>query len=421
MKIGMIIPQSKFLGGGPRLALTLAQELKKMEHDVTVYTFSYSPADTYYTDLVKDLPIVSLPSYFNFKPKPLLGINVPGLSSISQFVHEQRMCRALALEIDPTVEALNPHGRLGALVAYYFKKRAPGTPIIWQMNDIPLLRFVQCDQNQDNPDARCSWIKKAYYHILDIYGTKMHLPSIDEISVLDYKNKDRAKKYLGRDATVIRSGVDVNHFTYKKRQGVTGKRFTLMSNAQFFKHRRYEDVIAALKILVERGYDPYYVMSGDHETYRSYRTYRDYLLSFAKKHGVEKRISFPGRVSEEKLLSLFHETDIFVFPHHMQTWGLVVFEAMATGLPTIVSRGAGAHEVLTDMENSILVDERNPKEIATAVEKLVSDKILYEKISAAGSTFARESLPWRNYATGVLALIKKVMEEKPNRTTSNDF
>ncbi len=153
-------------------------------------------------------------------------------------------------------------------------------------------------------------------------------------------------------------------------------------------------------------------MSGDHETYRSYRTYRDHLLSFAKKYGVEERISFPGRVSEEKLLSLFHEADIFVFPHHMQTWGLVVFEAIATGLPTIVSRGTGAHEVLTNMENSILVDERRPEEIADAVEKLASDKSFYEKISNAGSTFARESLPWRNYATGVLALIEKVRKEK---------
>ncbi len=412
MKIGLVIPQSKFLGGGPRLALTLAQELKKMGHDVIVYTFTYSPTDTYYTELVKDLPIISLPLNFDFKPKPLLGINIPGLSSLSQFVHEQKMCRALALEIDPTIEALNPHGRLGALVAYYFKKKMPKTPVVWQMNDIPLLRFVQCDQNQDNPDARCSLIKKIYYHILDIYGTKLHLPAIDAISVLDYKNKDRAKRYLGRDATVIRSGVDVNHFIYKKRGGVERKRFTLMSNAQFFKHRRYEDVIAALKILVERGYDPHYIMSGDHETYRSYRTYRDHLLSFAKKYGVEERISFPGRVSEEKLLSLFHEADIFVFPHHMQTWGLVVFEAMATGLPTIVSRGTGAHEVLTNMENSILVDERRPEEIADAVEKLASDKSFYEKISNAGSTFARESLPWRNYATGVLALIEKVRKEK---------
>ncbi len=412
MKIGLVIPQSKFLGGGPRLALTLAQELKKMKHEVIVYTFSYSPADTYYTDLVKNLPIISLPSNFDFKPKPLLGINVPGLSSLSQFFHEQKMCRSLALQIDPTIQALNPHGRLGALVAYYFKKRMPGIPVVWQMNDIPLLRFVQCDQNQDNPDARCSWLKKIYFHILDIYGTKLHLPAIDAISVLDYKNRDRAKRYLGRDATVIRSGVDVNHFIYKKRNGIKGKRFTLMSNAQFFKHRRYEDVIEALRILVERGYDPHYLMSGDHETYRSYRMYRNYLLSCAKKHGVEERISFPGRVSEEKLLSLFHEADIFVFPHHMQTWGLVVFEAMATGLPTIVSKGAGAHEVLTDMENSILVNERSPKEIATAIEKLISNQILYKKISTAGSTFARESLPWHKYAEGMLTLIEKVKKEK---------
>ncbi len=180
-----------------------------------------------------------------------------------------------------------------------------------------------------------------------------------------------------------------------------------MSHAQFFRHRRFEDAIQAVKILVDAGYDPYFTISGDSETYRSYREYRDSLQKLAEELGVKNRITFPGKVSEEKLLSLFHEADIFVFPHHMQTWGLTVFESLATGLPAIVSKDSGAHEVLTDKENALLVEVKNPEQIADAIKLLADNQTFYKKISVSGNYFARHELTWRKYAINIIEFMQE--------------
>lgn len=405
MKIGIIIRNLLAQDGGTRIALSVAQEFKNIGHQVTVYAVGFDPEKTY-ADLLEGINVVAFPPDFKLKYKPLFGLTLPGMSVLGAYLHDHKLARMLADKIDPETEFLNPHSsRISYLTAHYFKKKKK-VPVVWQMNDIGLLVWNRCIANLREPDATCSALQRIFYSVIDWFDTKFYLSSVDTIAVLNDETKSDARKYLNRDSVVVRAGVDSKFFTYREHQPISGKRVELMSFAQFVPHRRFEDGVEAVKILLDRGYDPRYTLLGDSETYRPYREYRDRLVALAEKLGVSDRVTFPGRPPQEQARELMHNSHIFVHTNYLQTWGLVVFEAMSTGIPVVLSRGAGAHEVLTDGVQALMVPPKDPPEIATAVEKLIADPTLYQCVGKSGAEFVRRDITWRNYAEGILKWAK---------------
>ena len=69
----------------------------------------------------------------------------------------------------------------------------------------------------------------------------------------------------------------------------------------------------------------------------------------------------------------------------------------------IVSKTTGVAEVLTDMNNALLVEPMRPDQIADKAEALMDSPELYAKIAAKGQQFVKENISWDTYAEKVLA------------------
>jgi len=102
---------------------------------------------------------------------------------------------------------------------------------------------------------------------------------------------------------------------------------------------------------------------------------------------LESCVRFSGIISGNEKRKFLSETDIMVFPSWYPYEGcpLVIIEAMAFGCPVISTKGVGAiSEMVIDGETGILVDKKNPKQIAEAVIRLANDSVLREKMGNAG-------------------------------------
>lgn len=124
--------------------------------------------------------------------------------------------------------------------------------------------------------------------------------------------------------------------------------------------------------------------------------------------GLYKYIPF---VSQEELKNYYQDADIFVFPSLLDSFAMVVLEAMACGTPVIVSENTGAKDAVKDGVNGFIVPIMN-------VEKL-TDKILYfyknrDKLEEMGKNARAqaERYPWEKYRSRIRETIKKIWAER---------
>jgi glycosyltransferase involved in cell wall biosynthesis len=92
-----------------------------------------------------------------------------------------------------------------------------------------------------------------------------------------------------------------------------------------------------------------------------------------RRHGLQQTVEILGFVSEERKTRAFVEADLFCFPtyFHAESFGAVIVEAMAFGLPVITTRWRSIPEIFpTDYPG--LVDPKSPAQIADALRHLIA-------------------------------------------------
>ena len=89
-----------------------------------------------------------------------------------------------------------------------------------------------------------------------------------------------------------------------------------------------------------------------------------------------------GYVSEAEKQRLLAGADIFIFPSFYEGFGLPILEAQSAGVPVVSSNASSIPEVAGD--SALLVDPKNPEQIAQAVYKIIDDKPLRDKLIKLG-------------------------------------
>jgi glycosyltransferase involved in cell wall biosynthesis len=91
------------------------------------------------------------------------------------------------------------------------------------------------------------------------------------------------------------------------------------------------------------------------------------LQKKAMDYGVADRVRFTGLFAEEEKADLYNLADVYAMPSRGEGFGFVILEAMASGVPVIVSKHDGGREAILDGKLGTLVDPANPAEIRAAV------------------------------------------------------
>ncbi len=109
-----------------------------------------------------------------------------------------------------------------------------------------------------------------------------------------------------------------------------------------------------------------------------------------KKLGVLKSIRILGRVLQPDLYELYRVGDVFATASEIETQGIVLIEAAATGLPLIAVNAGAVSEVCITGKNGFLCEPKDVDGIAESMYKILSDKELQKKYSKASLEIASE-------------------------------
>lgn len=106
---------------------------------------------------------------------------------------------------------------------------------------------------------------------------------------------------------------------------------------------------------------------------------RRHLERVAHKNGLEEKVRFLGRVSEERKAELLASCKFFVMPSTFEAFGIAATEAMSYGKPVIASDVGGLSEVVADC--GILVPPRDARALGQAIRTLLEDEGMRRELS----------------------------------------
>lgn len=110
----------------------------------------------------------------------------------------------------------------------------------------------------------------------------------------------------------------------------------------------------------------------------------------------------------DELVALYRSADAFVFPSLIETFGIVLVEAMAAGLPVITTDGPGCRDIVRRDIDGLTVPAGDADALARAMRTLREDPALHEKLAAASRARA-EAFSWETVTDSYVALYRELI------------
>lgn len=132
------------------------------------------------------------------------------------------------------------------------------------------------------------------------------------------------------------------------------------------------------------------------------------LRTLVEQLGVKERVVFAGYRSHAELPELLRSSEIFIRPSLSEGLGNSFLEAMASEIPIIGTPVGGIPDFLVDGETGVFCQPRNPESIARAVEKLMEEPGLRERVVQNGARLVRERYDWDLIAGKVRAILESL-------------
>jgi glycosyltransferase involved in cell wall biosynthesis len=122
---------------------------------------------------------------------------------------------------------------------------------------------------------------------------------------------------------------------------------------------------------------------------------------------LERIEIYPLVDSKERMIELYSESSIFLFPSFFESFGLVIAEAMFCGCAVITGPTGFAADIL-DKEEAIVLGTPDADNVHKAITTLISDKLLADSLGEKGKS-RTQKLNWKNYSDNLNHILEDVM------------
>jgi len=366
VKIGLVTPYIYPLPGGVNDHVHhLYQELRERGHTVRIVTASHGLQPSQDGDVIRIGKGISVPSngsMGNITVSPRFNSQVRTLLDAERFdllhFHEPFVpfLSLVLLDQSRSVNVATFHAYAGWSLAYQFGRR-----------------------------------------VLGHYGRRLH----GRIAV-SAAARHFADRYFPGDYKVIPNGVDISRFEAAEpierwRDGIRNIFFV----GRLENRKGVMDLLKAYRLLRKAGCECRLLLAGAGPLEKQVRRY----LLTRRTGGVE----LLGRISDTEKTRLFATADVFVAPATgRESFGIVLLEAMAAGKPIVASDIHGYRSVVRRGEQGLLVPPQNPRALAGALARLLSDDALRERMGASGRERVRQ-FSWESVTAKVEAYYEFVI------------
>ena len=235
------------------------------------------------------------------------------------------------------------------------------------------------------------WAKKSLDNVLKWWMNSFlkhseYATMPTQLAIDDLIPKNRKRFTVPVEA--LSNGIDLQAFhpgkvpaSVRQRYHLPANRPTVLYVGRLDGEKSVDVVISAFAQVAEKIPKARLVVVGDGVAKAS-------LEEQAQKLGLGSSVQFLGKVTPPDVYDLYRAGDVFVTASETETQGIVLIEAAASGLPLVAVDKGAVRELCQNERNGFLCAPRNVHGIADAVIKILSDKTLQQKFSAASLEIA---------------------------------
>jgi glycosyltransferase involved in cell wall biosynthesis len=267
--------------------------------------------------------------------------------------------------------------------------RAIGRPVLWSPRGALLASHVW----RDVPKARLKTAFEAICSRVMPEGTCLHVTSEEE-------GRASLARLPAARAVMIPNGIDVPAAASPRRSRGEGLR--LMFIGRLHPVKALENLIAAMALAGDVAAT--LAIHGEGE-----RSYVAGLRRLASSLGVGDCVRFCGSVAGEAKARAFADADVCVLASHTENFGMAVAEALAHGVPVIVSRGVPWAEV--ERHGCGIEVDNAPEALGGAIRSMAGRDLL--RMGDAGRRWMQRDFAWAPLAARMLAAMRQLTGAAP--------
>jgi len=190
--------------------------------------------------------------------------------------------------------------------------------------------------------------------------------------------------------SVVPTGVYVKNFTrgagkaLRKKMGITPGAFVIGHIGRLAPEKNLEFLTRAVVQFMKKHPRTHFLIGGKGPS-------EEIIKEVFSQEGLSQRLHLAGVFKGKELVDAYHAMDVFVFASQSETQGMVLDEAMASGVPVVAVDAPGVREVVQDRINGCLLGQENIDDFVEGlewVEKLTPAKL--KKIKQACHQTARD-------------------------------
>lgn len=367
MKIGLVCPYSIARNGGVQEQVrAIRTELKKRGHEVKIIT--PEPRDTSGCDLT-DIVFVGNSTDFRSPLHTTVQVSASMNEEVDQMLEREQF------------DVLHFHEPWVPMLS---------RQILTRSNTINVATFHAA--LPDTPVSR-TFIKAVTPY------TKPMLKYIHEFTAVSEAAAQYICSLTDSPVTIIPNGIDLKRFSAPVKRDESKPEKTIFYVGRLENRKGVKYLLRAFRILTERHPDVSLIIAGDGPDRAKLET----LV-----HDLElTNVTFKGYISDEEKINYLRTSDLFCSPAlYGESFGIVLLEAMATGLVTAAGNNPGYSAIMHGLGSVSIVDPKDDDEFARRLSLL-----LYEPdLRKIWRGWAKEQVPQYDFAR-VVSQYEELYEE----------
>ena len=206
-----------------------------------------------------------------------------------------------------------------------------------------------------------------------------------------------------RTEWVISNGLELSEYENLPRPGTFRAAFPevdgpfLLFLGRLSPQKGLDLLLPAFQRLLSARPDLWLVVAGP-----DYKGYERQVRSLAHELGVAHRVLFPGLITGERKLAAFVDADLFVLPSYAENFGGAIVEALACGLPVVISNQVNIHRELSS-DGAATVVTCSVDSVTAGIESALADTENRSRLSKIGREVVRARYGWDSIVPTLIA------------------